>query len=263
MIEHTPRTERIKLPEILDASRVAEVAHEIFKSTPFEIGRQFVEPNVVLAMAGLKPSTEISIFLDEQIDLASYSTELQKLGAPLSTLDAIASKPIGPLIHAFKQRPMALSGIISLRGAERISKLSRFKGMPEYKITDGLRGYNHWMNEVWQWLQSAQKNGSIPENYELMAIYEGIHLGYPDQAIWDFTDCMANQGDRSLLLHSHNEIPEMDRHWGALPTYNFYPEHAQDPGIVENIAATSRLLKEFYASPAYQNIMTDPRWKTA
>ena len=262
MIEHLPRTEEIKLPEILEASRVAEIAQAVFESTSFEVGRQFVESNVVLTMSGLKPTTEISVLLEDEMDLPKFSAELDRISDLLETAGVNIMQAIGPLTHAFEQKPVAMSGITNLRGVERTAKLSRFKGMPDFKSSGGIEGYERWLSKVWQWLQAAQDSGSIPKDYNLQYINEGIRLGYPDQAIWDFAGALA-KGDKSRLIHSHLAIPDMRKHHGALPSYAYYPEHAQDPNIVDNIAMTKRILMEFYASPGYQAIMADPRWKAA
>ncbi len=262
MIENTLRTERLELPEILEANQVAEIAQAIFESTSFEVGRQFVESNVVLTLSGLKPETEISVLLEKEMNLPKFSTELDNISDLLEPVGVNIVQAIGPLTHAFKKKLMAMSAIVNLRGVERTAKLSRFKGMPDFKSSEGFEGYRRWLGKVWQWLQAAQAGGSIPEDYNIQIIYEGIQLGYPDQAIWDFADALA-KGDQSKLTESQREIPDMQRHHGALPTYTYYPEHAQDPNIVKNITTTKQILTDFYASHGYQAIMADPRWKTA
>lgn len=261
MIERTLKTEPIKLPEILEVNRVAEIVQKIFESLPFEIGREFVQSNLILTMAGLKPTTEMYVMLNDHMTLERYARELQQLAPLLNSIDTIIDKPIGPLIHASEQKPIAMVEMVSLRGVERTAKLSRFKGMPDFKSTEGLEGYQRWLGKVRQLLREAQATGSIPKDYNIQYIYEGIGLGYPDQAIWDFTEALA-KGDQSQLVYSHQEIPDMRRHRGLLPTYAYFEKHAQDPNIVQNITTTKQFLMEFYASPAYQKIMVDKRWKT-
>ena len=57
--------------------------------------------------------------------------------------------------------------------------------------------------------------------------------------------------EESDLLSAHPLAQELQ---GAVPEFDFYPEHANDPEIVQYVADARQILSEFYESSLIQEI---------
>lgn len=255
--------EKVLIPELFDGARVAEISHEIFKQVDVRLGATFVTAGVILTMAGLKPMTSYisveHVTRDDEVTALRRESELvnrhlDQVSSQLSIGEEIKKIPARGRLAARSKLPL---DFMSTRGAERISKSSRFKGVPQFDRTkeDAIMD---WYWEIGDWIEKAKKEGKVPSNFDAQVFQEGITLGYPEQAIWDFADWMATGRKKDL---EHGSFTLEDKHRSAVPSYDYYPEHADDPGIIENIRSGNEVLRQFYESEAYEAIVTSSKWQ--
>lgn len=255
--------EKVLIPELFDGARVAEISHEIFKQVDVRLGANFVKAGVILTMAGLKPMTSYisveHVTEDDEVTALRRESELvnrhlDQVNSQLSIGEEIRKIPARGRLAARSILPL---DFMSTRGAERISKSSRFKGVPQFD-KDKEDAIMAWYWEIGDWIENAKKEGNIPSNFDAQVFQEGITLGYPEQAIWDFADWVATGRKKDL---EHGSFTLEGKHWSAVPSYDYYPEHEDDPGIIENIRVGNEVLRQFYESEAYEAIVTSSKWQ--
>jgi len=91
-------------------------------------------------------------------------------------------------------------------------------------------------------------------------IYEGIILGYPDQAILDFVVAYYKDYQRGLsfehrdklvpagIVDGNDNLEYLSEHY-VVPDFDVAPEHVNDPSVVSASTRQRDFLEEFYSLP--------------
>lgn len=223
---------------------------EIYEFLGPKIGSRFVNTNVVLAIAGLKGLADVPwVMLNkkgvERIEKLNEKIKARglKISCPKNLGDEIIPKIIS---------------LYSLKGIERKTKTTRIPGIIPFDSLSGFKGFYEWNANFGKSLKLAQERGEIPAEVRVGEL-EAIILGYPDQAIYDFEECLR-KGDVQTDLQPADIVsvsPYAEKYGGAVPEFDFYPEHANDPEIVAYIKEARLILKNFYDSQWFQKIVRD------
>jgi len=253
------RKKETKIPESLTGQEVASMVEECYEQLPISLGSRLVDSNVVLTLAGFKPMTEffIPVLTDEVLEeikqgIEKANTFFKKMGIKLAHVGKPFNKPTGA-----KERTQMVS-IASLLGSERISKTTQMPGISHFDHRNGFEGLRDWHNRTWDELEQNQAQNKIPPEYALQGIVAGINRGYPDRAILDFADWIANGRTRKM---QDSNIPHTGTYQEAQPNYDFYPEHADNPAIRQNIDQAGKILADFYQSSWHQRISQEQSFK--
>lgn len=232
------------------SSEVEKRISEIYEFLGPEIGSRFINPNAVLAIAGLKGLADVHWTMlnkerAEKIEKLNEQIKLRglKISYPKNLGNEITPKSIS---------------LYSLKGLERKTQTTKIPGIIPFDSRSGWSGFYDWDSRIGESLKLAQKRGEIPAEVRVGQL-EAVILGYPDQAIWDFEECLR-KGDVQEDLRSADIIsvsPYAGKYGGAVPEFDFYPEHANDPEIVAYIKEARLILKNFYDSQWFQKIVHD------
>lgn len=234
-----------KRSEPLSGKETAEIISNLYNAAGPKIGCRLVEANVVLAIAGLKSLADISwlqLNESEQEQLKNTNEVARIYG-----------------ITFYYEPTVDQLGIESLKGLEGKAKTTKIPGIPPFDSRQQSEGFAKWLKAVDPSLESARAAGLLPPETNLEIIYEGIRLGYPDQAILDFEEWLRSDSAYSNLDTSNmlSIDPEAWKLTGNVCEFDFYPQHANDPEIVEYIKTARQILKEFYKSEQFQRLKTD------
>lgn len=235
-------------------SETSKRIFEIYNALGPEVGCHFVDPNVVLAIAGLKGLADAHwVMLNKE-----RSERIKKLNDQMSLhgLKISYRKNLG---DGFTLESMS---IYSLKGLERKTNTTKIPGVIPFDSRSGWEGFNKWDSEISKSLELAQKREEIPAEVRV-GVLESIILGYPDQAIWDFEECLRTRRKEDMETGlAQADILSVSsyaqKYQGAIPEFLFYPEHANDPEIISYIKEAREVLKEFYDSPWHQELARDP-----
>lgn len=234
--------------EPLSGIETAELVSRVYEILGADIGCRLIEPNIVLAMSGMKGHADMHwVRLDNKKieELKLVNSKLEIFG-----LELCFPKKI--------EGDCEIRGITfaNLKGIERKSKTTKIPGVPLFDSRTGRDGLMMWNKEIETSLAKTQKEGKISEEVNLEVILEGINLGYPDQAILDFEKCLREGKVHEDLLEADiiSSIPEAEKYQGAVPEFDYYPEHKDDPEIVEYIFRAKEILKEFYNSVWFRGL---------
>lgn len=234
--------------ETLSGFETAELTSKVYDILGPELGSRLVEPNVILAISGIKGYADIAwVKLNQD--------EIKKFELANERLSNLGLKVVYPkrIKGDSEIRSIALE---NFKGVERKTRTTKIPGVITYESSSGNTGLMNWYRNINDSLKEAQKAGKISEEVDLEILFEGIILGYPDQAILDFEKCYRTGNVRKDLLPADiiSTIPEAKKYPGAVPEFDYYPEHKDDPEIVEYISKARRILEEFYQSDWFKEM---------
>ena len=265
------RGEEEKTIEQREGERVAELVEKLYQELPARFCSHLVESSVVLILAGQKGTGEYHLALPE--DKEKQREEFDALREWLERANGIleeeghseikftgSTESFDNAVYSIARGgEVLLGGIINFKALERLTKGTQIPNIPEYDSATGMEGVNLWRRETQEALKQARDRGELPNNLTdeaLTDILHGVELGYPDRAILDFADWISqNEQDYSRIVDS--EPLFVNTYSGPLPTFAYYPEHAQDPGIQENLCKTEETLQGFYESAWHKNLEND------
>ncbi len=207
-----------------------------------KLGPLLVDTNVVLTVAGARGATNLYTPYT-RTDIWQQAILLDKKLGELGI--AITPAAIAPPAPAHEQTIVLL--VENLRGYAYVSERTRIPGVLPF--TAG--SVNEWMHQTLQGMKKAHNKGQFgfPAVY-LEKLFDGLLEGYPDQALYDEI-AWRSKGEQSALASA--AIP-YQRYSGCRHTFAFYPEHANDPGIVKTISLWSTILPQFYTSPWFTQV---------
>lgn len=214
-------------------SKVREITADVEQINHI-LAEELSAPNTVLALAGLKGGTHIfGLQPTEEMIQAIKDTNiaLEDYGIMLS--------------HLIDDDQELAIIVISLLGIEDTIQHNQIPGVPHFSAGTGFRGFYQWRRALNPSLAEAQADGLIPSEVDIEQYEVGILLGYPSQAIIDFEEALRH--DAYDVLQASGIITEGIPYRGALPEFDFYPEHANHPEIAGYIKECRRVLVEFYA----------------
>jgi len=144
----------------------------------------------------------------------------------------------------------------NLSGIDRVSHQTKIPGIYPYDKNSGRKGYEEWLATLFKNLEAVQKTGILPfTDEQLTDIVGGFLKGYPDIAIYDATEWYAT--DRTKPMQD-SQIPGTKLYDEAEPNYDFYPEHAEDPNILNDIKNAGKILEQFYKSEWHKRVSPEP-----
>ncbi|MDD3723811.1 MAG: hypothetical protein PHW92_15255 [Lutibacter sp.] len=234
--------------EPLSGIETAKLASKVYEILGSELGCRLAEPNIILLIAGLKGHADIPWV---KID-GSKILKLEEINTQLKNYDLEIYYP-----KKIKDDSKITSlTLVNLKGVEIKSKTTRIPGVPPYDRNLGREELMSWYKKVNILLGEAQKSGKIPKEVDIKILIEGIDLGYPDQAIFDFEKCLREGKIHDDLLEADilSSIPEAIKYQGAVPEFDYYPEHKDDPEIIDYVSTAKKILEEFYQSDWFKEL---------
>ncbi|MBI4079350.1 MAG: hypothetical protein HY429_03585 [Candidatus Levybacteria bacterium] len=242
--------------EPLTGEETAKVIAEMYDILGPTNGCILVNPNTVLAVAGLKgnadlPSPLLNDEEAEKIDMLNRQMESHgvHLGYPRN----------------YRERLVTQLSFESLRGIEYKSRQTKLPGYFPYDSGTGRQGLREWQMRVQRNIRKINRDGRLSD--ETVGIYDdGVRLGYPDQAIRDFAD-WYEEGTQD-----HSKLTEADilsvntyaqQYKGNVPEFDYYPSSAENPEIQEYIRKARETLDGFYKSEWHIKTAQDPSFLAA
>ncbi|MBL8030052.1 MAG: hypothetical protein JNN11_02290 [Candidatus Doudnabacteria bacterium] len=248
------KQETMAIPETLSGQEVADLFQKAYAELTLNIKEHLVDSNVILTTAGLKAQTEFFVDIKGEEDAAGVQVQVNKLNELFKILNpeikfSMVKKSISPPRRGKRQ----MVSIQSLLGAERVSKISKIPGVIPFDKSTGWDGFVKWRSSIAKNFGALQETGTKPfvDDEAYTNVLAGLMKGYPDTAIYDFAEWFPT--DRSKGMQD-SEIPFTGLYSEAEPNYDFYPEHANNPDIKENIQQAGKILQQFYESDWHKQI---------
>ncbi|MCH7640847.1 hypothetical protein IID22_01440 [Patescibacteria group bacterium] len=240
----------------LTGERVASITEDLYQRVPPIVGAHLVESNIVINIAGLKGYTEFIVRIPTEDNLEVIDEAVIRLnqGSEKERLRFSAVGDVFELPGRKKQKALSI-GMQNLSGFELVSQKSQLPGVYPFNRFNGFDGLRSWKIATAKAIQKSQEEGLIPKQFDSSHMQVGLYLGYPDTALLDFADWLANNRERQL---QRSDIPFTGIYQEAEHNFYFYPEHSQDPTILESIRNASEILREFYESDWHQEVSQDP-----
>jgi hypothetical protein len=237
-------------PEILTGQEVADVVEKVFAKLSPEVACQLVDSNVVLTLAGMKPTTDFFIKVPTQTMVESVANEVSLLNNLIQAANKnLRVRTAGdPFISPTSKIQTQMVHMESLDGWENTTKKTKIPGVEPFNKQLGWEGYGKWYQKTWDNLEKSEREGKIIEAEGMIA---GLVHGYPDTAIYDFEDWYSKGREGEI---EDSNIPFTGTYTEAQPNFDYYPEHADDPEIKNYIEQSGKILKEFYESEWHKKV---------
>lgn len=232
------------IPKPLTGTEIAAAFAKAYELVGPRIGSRLVEANIVLTLAGARGHTEL--FLESPKDddiqqIKKLNSLFIKDGIFVYTNEKLFKTPIGDT--------MLMVGIASLRGYERVSKLTKIPGITPFAASLGEDGFYEWNRNCWIALRELQKIGKSPFSVDdLPHVVAGVHKGYPDIAIYDMLEWSAKDRQWPMV---ESDIPYVSLYKGAEPNFIYNPKHQADKSIRNTINTWGNVLKSFYETSVH------------
>lgn len=238
----------------------AEIVAQMYTELPKDVSIHLIEPSAVLTIAGMKGQSDIALLVQnpaeagEKIDRLNPQLEQQGISLWYGRKQSDNTTPF----------PF---GITNPKGYEfSSSRYTIFQtkfGIQPYDSATGMEGLKAWQNNVSDTFSNAETEGRITEAEK--EIYEqGIMLGYPDQAIVDFSEWYKNKRHSEELVEADilSVHPLAIKYHGAVPEFDYLQASIDNPDITSYIQRSRQILKEFYDSPWMQQLNKDATFIT-
>lgn len=235
----------------IEAAKNLEIMYDLLGP---ELGSLMVESNVILTVAGMKGMTNVPwVKLDKKSieKIKQSEAGLRSLG-----VNILYNKELEGLDEDPAVTQIAIENVGAI--GRKAGSLN-IPGVPRYDRNTGKEGLIDWMKNIDRFIEEAKSRGDLSDKIDTDVLLQGIFLGYPDQAILDFERCLR-EGD----IHNDLEeadilsaVPSAEEYYGAVPEFDYYPEHRDDPDIVSYITRARKILGEFYGSDWFKNIIKD------
>lgn len=246
-VEHA---EKAHTPDILNGKEVADLAKGLFDRLSPKLNYRLVDSNVVLTLAGLKPSTWFAIDVATPHDVEDLKKQCEQangfLAADNSYIRFSVEGKSGNLDPGSKQKESSIIFVRNLLGYERVTQSTHISQIPKFDHSQGFEGMQKWYQQAYINLHTAKQDGELPKYYDINSILEGIEYGYPDTAIIDMEE-WDNAGRPEGKI-SDSEVPNSQIYKAADPNFLFLTEHSEDEGIKKYINQASPILSDFYES---------------
>jgi hypothetical protein len=226
--------DNVEMPELKTGEQIAQIVEKIYEISP-RLASALVESNAILCMAGYKAYADLTIPTNKepsQID--------KEIADAIDSANRLFAKSLSEFrLNSRGESKVSRIGKViwlcpyNLHGFERNTKSTKIPGIPIFNTSEGFDKIHESEERLKRALEEQQKEKKFPpgsNNIEI--VQEGIELGYPDQAIYDFMDWY--NGDRKKELQSAN-IVGTGTYPEAQPVFDFYPEHEFDPQIQKSI----------------------------
>ena len=246
--EHTEKQEGKAIPDFLSGQETADLVAKVFGKLRPNFSEHLVDSNVVLTLAGFKPQTDFFIELNIPQDRVLVEGQVEGLNAELKGINPeIKFQIVGLPFEDSANRLTQMVSVENLLGVERVSKVSKIPGVESFNRAAGWRGLSKWHKKIIENFEFNEKAQTQPFNNRgaFMNVLTGLYKGYPDTAIYDFAEWSPT--DRSRKMQGSN-IPYAGTYKEDQPNYSFYPEHANNLDIQENIKQAGKILEAFYES---------------
>lgn len=232
----------------LNVERTVSTLDALYTSSGPRLGCALVEANAILTVAGARGDADLSIYWPTPADLETLERLQPTLAAHGLRWDVMPNARKDVFGRLF--RPGLLS---SLEGYARSSQTSHLSGITAFDAATGWEGFARWNYQTFHALQAA-----YPEQYRI--IWDGFTLGYPDQALLDFSAALETN---SLNTLERVALPATSHYVGAQPLFSYAPEHANEPQVAATRDAWQTLLEGVYASVWHQALAADPQFQAA
>lgn len=243
--------------EVLGGQEVADIAASLYGATTEQYRTHLVDANVVLTLAGAKPSTELDVMVRDMNALQNvermvlqWNALLQEKGIPVTFW-----LPEGQATFQkaqTEQHPVLVRiPITNRRGFQRMLANTSLLG------AERLQPPGNTWNELIAWRESLQtkltteqQNGNLPSSVNPDTLLQGLLHGYPDAAIIDFAHAEANDSLAELIATATpRELQSLvKRYRNPEPDFFATPEHATDPAVQKTREEYMRVLRDFYSS---------------
>lgn len=228
--------------------KVIQIISEIYDILEPAVACNLVNPNVVLTIAGIKPYADVHWI--------PYTKDTE--GKILKANAIIKKYDLELDINLDENSANIADGFITSRkGLERITHSTEFKWVPKYESVTGKEGHAKWYRETLTNLKDMQKKEELTGDQSLKILFEGIKIGYPDQAILDYEEAVR-LNNRAALIFAELDYPK--EYWvtTAVPNFHYYPEHSREKSIENWVNSANKVFNYFYNSKWYNTIVKTP-----
>lgn len=253
--------------ELRTTDQITSVLTEIWGLLDSQMAFKMMQPNVVLAIAGLKPMADMS-------EISPDNNTIQRL----PEINEILHKHGIEIYIIVKDNAVDyFGGVISLNGLERVTSLSNFPFMKKFKNTLDFKDFIDWKEEMKKAYQKELDTGNF-NSKEIDILGQGIRMGYPDQAILDLLHFYRLDKDKrisvapylkifneeldekrieslkgkEIFVKANLNIPKEYLETSPLPLFSYSYNNKDNEGITNWIHDANEVLDSFYSSEWYR-----------
>lgn len=252
----SPGPEQLALEK---GQEVARLYEGIWEQLPPVLRNYLVDSNVVLTVGGVKPLTEFFPGVPQDGDVVALQAGIDTLNEFLEQQNIdVRFEMVGKPFFAPNNLGLPRSQMVAVRslaGYDKITHQTKTPGVLPFNQVDGWEGLDQWRSRYSHDLKAAQDRGELPQELDLGIVAAGILRGYPDIAIIDFAQYIAEGRTRPIVKM---QVPHTGTYKEAEPNYDIFPEHADHPTVLENARELGALLQGFYESDFHQKISQEP-----
>lgn len=250
--QHTPFEAINSQPETLSPEAAAQAAvtqhKRLVSQLPNEVEPYFVNPNIVLTLAGERGQTEDffespSSETYQALQNASQDQELLESGIRI-TPDPDFNPEAGDNL---------ILNIESLDGYVEVSERTNIPGIEPFDPAEGWDGVDRWINSNWANIEQLQQSGEFNPSIEAGHVVLGVMKGYPDSAILGHLKHLDDETPTEL-----SQIPYSDYYDCPQTNFSYPVELADEPDIINRQQRWGQVLERFYTSDYHQRLATDP-----
>lgn len=246
--------EELKIPEALSGQETAKIVEDLFERCPIALSSSLVESNVVLTIAGIKSFTNCDPYIVSKQNLEDFRRGVNEINQYFQERSLpVSFKLIDETDFSSSENINRISiMILNLVGFERATKRSKIPGVSVYEASSGPEGFNRFWGDFEERIKRAKEEGKISKDLNDDILSQGIYLGYPDQAILDYSDWYTKKKDPYEIRDAN--IPYSRTYQCAEPNFDYYKEHENDPDIRQYIEEAGTALRDFYESDWHKRI---------
>jgi hypothetical protein len=252
--------------ELRTTDQITSVLTEIWSLLDSQMAFKMMQPNVVLAIAGIKPVADMCE-IDPNSNTLKDLPHINKILGVFGLRLYVIIKPGEPDYYG---------GIESSLGLERTTNLSKFPFVIKY--TNNVEEFANWKSEMKIKYQEEVNKGHYTDK-EISMIKQGLEMGYPDQAIKDLLhyykldeehrlnvpaylkyieDARVSESlkkkvmGKEIYVKARLHIPNEYLETSPLPLFSYSYNNKDNEGINTWIHDANEVLDGFYNSEWYR-----------
>lgn len=244
-------------PEII-GDLTASKSFNAFGELHPDAGLALFSPNVILAMAGMKPLTYFPLYDASKADIDGVKQQFKKL-APSLGLHIFSVEHIN-VERTYQQD---FIHIVNFPALQRVTHQTTIPDILPFTIREQSDG-DALSAQFDKWYEEMDNRFSRPlsENSRFSAkhLLNGVLYGYPDRAIRDYIHNLVHAAHNLILT----VIPFTEDYYHPFSVnFQIYPNHRRETSIFKYITTAGSVLRGFYRNPLCEALLNRRDYKEA
>lgn len=228
---------------------VAAKACAAFSELHPDAGLALFEPNMILAMADMKPLTYFPLYDASQRDIADVKEQFKQL-VPSLGLHVFDVEPID-----LKRCKVDFIHVVNFPALEGVTHQTTIANILPFTVGERSDGdalsvqFDEWYEEMDKRFSQPLSENSVFSKKHLL---NGVLYGYPDRAILDYVHALIH-GAKNLVL---TVIPLTEDYYHPFSVnFQIYPNHIRETSIFTYIITAGSILRGFYKNPVCEDML--------